>query len=306
MPRVRNLVLRNSPEQRIRSVSAAYTLTMGDDDILLVNSTAASRTITLPALADAYDAQLGVGKTFYIQKITAANSVIIEGDGAETINGSANQTLGSQFAAVKLVAGPSEWTMLSSGSISTADLADNAVTNAKMADDAVDSAEIADGAIDLVHMSAESVDSDQYVDGSIDVEHLSTGCVTPVKILATLVNPAADAACAILNTTTEINVSVTGAGNVAISTTSSVAGQRHPDAQLDRRDCAHQAQLCKHRLARPVFVDQRSWWRTRDDRVSDASRGSRDRVRRRGAEPRSCPSVARVIGHGLRRRPDRT
>jgi hypothetical protein len=225
MPRVRNLVLRNSPEQRIRSVSAAYTLTMGDDDILLVNSTAASRTITLPALADAYDAQLGVGKTFYIQKITAANSVIIEGDGAETINGSANQTLGSQFAAVKLVAGPSEWTMLSSGSISTADLADNAVTNAKMADDAVDSAEIADGAIDLVHMSAESVDSDQYVDGSIDVEHLSTGCVTPVKILATLVNPAADAACAILNTTTEINVSVTGAGNVAISTTSSVAGQ---------------------------------------------------------------------------------
>jgi hypothetical protein len=234
MPRVRNLVLRNSPEQRIRSVSAAYTLTMGDDDILLVNSTAASRTITLPALADAYDAQLGVGKTFYIQKITAANSVIIEGDGAETINGSANQTLGSQFAAVKLVAGPSEWTMLSSGSISTADLADNAVTNAKMADDAVDSAEIADGAIDLVHMSANSVDSDQYVDGSIDTAHFAAGAVdtaaigaaqvTPVKLSSGVRELADAAAITIAATDRIVRVTATTTATTAATMTATHAG----------------------------------------------------------------------------------
>jgi len=114
-------------------------------------------------------------------------------------------------------------------------LPNNSVTNAMMADNAIDSAEIVAGAIDLAHMSVNSIDSDQYVDGSIDTAHyaagsvdataLGTGAVTPVKVLQTVVAPAADAPCAILNTTTDIQVTVTGAGNVAISTTSSVAGQ---------------------------------------------------------------------------------
>lgn len=41
-----------------------------------------------------------------------------------------------------------------------------------------------------------------------------------------LVAPAADAACAILNTTSQIVLTVTAGGTVVISTTSSVAGQR--------------------------------------------------------------------------------
>jgi hypothetical protein len=115
-------------------------------------------------------------------------------------------------------------------------LGNNSITNAMMQDNSVDSAEIVAGAIDLAHMSVNSIDSDQYVDGSIDSEHfaagavnitaLGTGAVSPVKVLATAISPAADAACAILNTTTEINLTVTAAGTVVISTTSSVAGQR--------------------------------------------------------------------------------
>ena len=68
--------------------------------------------------------------------------------------------------------------------VTTARIADNAITNALMADDAIDSAEIADGAIDLVHMSANSVDSDQYVDGSIDTAHIADDNITHAKLEA--------------------------------------------------------------------------------------------------------------------------
>jgi len=61
--------------------------------------------------------------------------------------------------------------------VTTARIADNAITNALMANDAVDSAEIAAGAVDLVHMSANSIDSPQYVDGSIDLAHMSADSV---------------------------------------------------------------------------------------------------------------------------------
>lgn len=84
---------------------------------------------------------------------------------------------------------------LAAGEIVTADIADLAVTTAKINDLGVTTGKIADAAI------------------------------TPVKLSSTALSPAADAAVAILNTTTEINVTVTAAGNVAISTTSSVAGQ---------------------------------------------------------------------------------
>lgn len=236
MSKLRNCKFRNSPAFPVRSVSAAYTVDLSTDYVISPNTTAASRTITLPPIAEAYDALSQTGREFVIFKPIAANSIVVEGNAAETINGAANQTLTTQYSSARFIAGPTEWIMYSTALIDAATLAANTITNTMMADDAIDSAEIADGAIDLIHMSANSVDSDQYVDGSIDTAHfaagavdaaaLGTGAVTPVKVLSTLVNPAADAACAILNTTTEINVSVTGAGNVAISTTSSVAGQR--------------------------------------------------------------------------------
>ena len=60
-------------------------------------------------------------------------------------------------------------------SVGTAQIADNAITNAKLADDGIDSADLADASVDLAHMSANSVDSDQYVDLSIDNAHVATG-----------------------------------------------------------------------------------------------------------------------------------
>lgn len=61
--------------------------------------------------------------------------------------------------------------------------------------------------------------------GDISAADIATGAVTPVKIASASVAPAANAACAILDTTTEILLTVTSAANTAISTTSSVAGQ---------------------------------------------------------------------------------
>lgn len=71
-----------------------------------------------------------------------------------------------------------------------------------------------------------AVDFDSTVDLSGATVTYPTAQITPAAILATAVSPAANAACAILNTTTEINLTVTDGTNTAISTTSSVPGQR--------------------------------------------------------------------------------
>lgn len=54
---------------------------------------------------------------------------------------------------------------------------------------------------------------------------LPAGTIGPADIASTAISPAADAACAILATTTEINLTVTGAATVVISTTSAEPGQ---------------------------------------------------------------------------------
>ena len=63
------------------------------------------------------------------------------------------------------------------GLVTTARIANDAVTLDKMAANSVDSDQYVDGSIDLIHMSANSVDSDQYVDGSIDLIHMSANSV---------------------------------------------------------------------------------------------------------------------------------
>jgi protein involved in polysaccharide export with SLBB domain len=61
--------------------------------------------------------------------------------------------------------------------------------------------------------------------GTIDISGATLTALQSQLSPGLAVAPAADAACAILNTTAEINLTVTGAGNVAISTTSSYANQ---------------------------------------------------------------------------------
>jgi hypothetical protein len=170
-----------------------------------VDSTSGSVTMTLPTLAATAD-----GSMFVFYKTVAGNSMIIDGAGAETIEGSANVTVTARYTTVTIRKAGAIWQLVK------ATTNPDGIAGAQLADDSVDSEHIAAGAVDLEHMSANSVDSDQYVDGSID----------PIHMAAVSVAPAANAACAILNTTTEVLLTVTDATNTAISTTSSVAGQR--------------------------------------------------------------------------------
>ena len=71
----------------------------------------------------------------------------------------------------------SEAIIVMSGGIDTAQLADDAVTEAKIEDGEVTVAKLA-GGITNAKMAINSIDSDQYVDGSIDKEHLAAAVIS--------------------------------------------------------------------------------------------------------------------------------
>ena len=76
-------VLRHPPFKNVTK-TADYTITL-DDFVIFVDATAGNVTLTLPTAASATQ------RGFYIKRIDAsANTVTVEGDGAETIDGALN------------------------------------------------------------------------------------------------------------------------------------------------------------------------------------------------------------------------
>ena len=88
--------------------SADYTIL--DDDAALhieVTTGATDKTITLPTLADNID------RILHITKVDAgAGTVIIDGEGAETISGDATRTILFQYTTAQLKAGTTEWLLI--------------------------------------------------------------------------------------------------------------------------------------------------------------------------------------------------
>lgn len=83
--------------------SADYTLTVTDTAIS-VDASGAARTITLP------DAAGNTGRLFRVKKIdSSVNAVIIDGDGADTIDGAATYSLTAQYQAVDLISNGTNW-----------------------------------------------------------------------------------------------------------------------------------------------------------------------------------------------------
>lgn len=68
-----------------------------------VNSTSGSVTITLPPAA------LSWGRYYIVKKLVAANTVTLDGDGSETIDGSPTLDLTTQYAAVMVICDGSNW-----------------------------------------------------------------------------------------------------------------------------------------------------------------------------------------------------
>lgn len=105
--------------------TTAYTITTADlNKLILGDATSASFTITLPPAATAAN-----GFVVSVQKIDAsANTVTLDGDGAETINGAANYVLTDQYQYVTVVCNGTSWTIVASTPEQIA-FADNATSN---------------------------------------------------------------------------------------------------------------------------------------------------------------------------------
>jgi len=90
--------------------TVSITSALGADDGPLIDVTAGSITITLPAVASA-----AVGKTYHIKDtdgLAAATNITIEGDGAETIDGELNFVLTTNFQGLTVVNLGDKWTVI--------------------------------------------------------------------------------------------------------------------------------------------------------------------------------------------------
>lgn len=90
----------------VRTTTTATTLTAGDD-VLLVDTTAGNLTITLPA------ASTHRGHAFTVKKTVAANTLTLDGAGAETIDGAATLAWATQWTAYTVVSDGTAWYVLS-------------------------------------------------------------------------------------------------------------------------------------------------------------------------------------------------
>lgn len=87
-----------------RTITASETLTE-DDDYLLVDTSSGAVTLTLPPV----DAAIIVGQVIKIKLIDATNSLTIDGDGSETIDGSTTFVMTVLNEAYEFVSDGTEW-----------------------------------------------------------------------------------------------------------------------------------------------------------------------------------------------------
>lgn len=110
--RLRDMVGRLQ-ETRTRRLSAAATLTNGDD-VVLVDTTGGSVTVTLPPAARS------PGKWYWIKKMTAANTLTVQRAGSDTIDGATTLAWTTQYkvyalASVETAVGTWNWVVLGVG-----------------------------------------------------------------------------------------------------------------------------------------------------------------------------------------------
>lgn len=79
-----------------------YTATLADD-VITVDTSAGTRTITLPTAASS------TGHCYWVYKMNAANTLTVDGNGAELINGSATLSTTTQYACLKVISNGTGW-----------------------------------------------------------------------------------------------------------------------------------------------------------------------------------------------------
>jgi hypothetical protein len=87
--------------------TASYTATATDYSIIC-NNTGGAITISLPAAAGC------AGRVYVVKKVSAAlNNVVIDPNGAETIDGAATRTLSVQYEGVHIQSDGTNWYVIS-------------------------------------------------------------------------------------------------------------------------------------------------------------------------------------------------
>lgn len=100
---------------KLLAVDANKTLSSSDfffGGYLMVtgDATGGGFTVTLPPVADTYDATSGVSTIIEVKRINGgANAVTIDGNSSETIDGELSVDIVFQYDSVQMIAGPTEW-----------------------------------------------------------------------------------------------------------------------------------------------------------------------------------------------------
>lgn len=92
-------------------VAWADDATGSPKDIYFCASAGGNVTATLP---DATTGDAAAGRVVTIFKVDAANDVIIDGDGSQTINGATTVTMSSQYNYRTIISNGTEWFVISS------------------------------------------------------------------------------------------------------------------------------------------------------------------------------------------------
>ena len=89
----------------VLSKSADYTVATSDGDIVLVLGTTSGGDVTITLYASSGNA----GNIVHVKKLLAANSLIIDGNSSETIDGATTQTITAQYTCLTLCCDGSNW-----------------------------------------------------------------------------------------------------------------------------------------------------------------------------------------------------
>lgn len=107
LKKLENLLGRTPVFGATRTVTAATTI-IDSDDVVLVDTTGGSITVTLPPAAT------NLGRRFTMKKMVAANTMTLDGNGAETIDGAATVAVTVQYAARTVQSDGSGWLIVAS------------------------------------------------------------------------------------------------------------------------------------------------------------------------------------------------
>ncbi len=92
---------------QMRQTEKTASFTAGDETVILADATGGEIKIALPTASDI------PGKWYWIKKIdSSGNAVIIDADGAETIDGEQTLDLGLQYQYVVIISDGTEWFIL--------------------------------------------------------------------------------------------------------------------------------------------------------------------------------------------------